>query len=113
MGVGAEINAGQPLQVYIPGHGLRWEYSWGWREYLGPGADQWHASTSSSPLTHLTASEHAAVAAAAQQQQAPGLAIAAALAASSGADAWADAKAEAQSRGQYGALLAKSVERYS
>ena len=111
MGVGAEVNAGQPVQVYIPGQGLRWEYSWGWRQYLGAGADQWHASTGSSPLTHLTATEHADVAAAARSQT-PGLAIAAALATSSGAAAWADAKAEAQSRGQYGALLAKCVQVY-
>lgn len=111
MGVGAEVNAGEPLQVFVIGQGLRWEYSWGWREHVGPGADQWHASTGLSPLTHLTAAEHADVAAAAQSQT-PGLAIAAALAASSGASAWADAKAEAQARGQYGALLAKCVEVY-
>jgi len=110
MGIGASVNAGRPRSIVVPGVGLCWHLGWGWRERLGPGAEQWHAATDR--RTHLRHSEFAALIQAASDPTDPGLRVDGILSASRAADAWRDAKAEAIPRRQLVALLRAAVAAY-
>ncbi len=110
MGVGAEVNVGRPLRRFVPGVGLCWHLGWGWRERIGPGAEQWHAATDT--RTHLRHSEFSALLQAADDPIDAPARVDAVLSASRAAEAWRDAKAEAIPRRQLVALLRACVAAY-